>query len=536
MNTTDNKVEKILELASRWQLDEAKRLVGTLEPGQLLDDKLLSAACSLVQAIVAMQDDHYEVGVLGALPAITKLVQHGYRPFLDWAYSSVGLSFGILGTPETGLEWVSKAIAGAGQRSDEAQLRRSLNDEGRLFAMLEDEEKSMLAFEQALALTNSAGTVFEEASLLNHIADTYLCFAKKIDQASNKRVELAHKALRLAQSTLELLKNQSLENITAWSLENIGKALTTLGKFPEAEDTFLRALALSKPDERIQAELLASYALLLCELGRYDESDALLQRAYEQAQTESQEAALDRILEVRIRLEIITGKNAETLLWSERRFRLLENQYRKRLASMTKNSEIFIELEKARIAEQKAQARAEELNAVNSILEKQSKLSENEALRDTLTGCLNQRGLTLFAAEWFVPGKRAAFAVVDIDGFKPINDRFGHDIGDKVIQAVATIFFEALRGSDIVARFEDDEFVLVIQGVENEAAWGTCERLRRAVASHGWGNIAPNLRVTVSIGLVVRLNDELLESLTSKADAALYQAKANGQNQVVAGK
>ena len=93
MNTTSNKVEKILELASKWQLDEAMTVVNSLESGRILDDKLLGASCSLVQAIVAMQEDQYEVGVLSSLPAITKLVQHGYRPFLDWAYSSVGLSF-----------------------------------------------------------------------------------------------------------------------------------------------------------------------------------------------------------------------------------------------------------------------------------------------------------------------------------------------------------------------------------------------------------------------------------------------------------
>jgi diguanylate cyclase (GGDEF)-like protein len=134
-----------------------------------------------------------------------------------------------------------------------------------------------------------------------------------------------------------------------------------------------------------------------------------------------------------------------------------------------------------------------------------------------------------------VPGKRAAFAMVDVDGFKSINDRFGHAAGDKVIRAIATIFVEALRGSDIVARFENDQFLLVIQGVENVAAWGTCERLRQAVEKHGWGNIAPNLHVTASIGLVVRSNDEDLETLTPKANAALYKAKSEGRNRVIAG-
>jgi diguanylate cyclase (GGDEF)-like protein len=535
MNTTGNQVENILELASKWKLNEAMTVFDTLDPEQISDDQLLGAVRSLLQSIVAMYEGRYEVGVLGSLPAITKLVQHGYRPFLDWAYSALGFSFGILGAPETGLEWVSKAIAGAGQRSDDSQLRRSLNDEGQLFAMLDEEEKSVASFEKALALTHSTLTVSEEAKLLNNIAEAYLHFARKNEQTSDKRIELAQKAMKLAQSALDLLKNQNQDHLTAWSLENLGSALTVLGKFSEAEDAFIRALPLSESDKHIQSEVLASYALLLCEQSRYDESDSMLQRAFEQAQGGNQNATLDRIIKTRIQLEIVTGKNEQALIWSERRSRLLEDQNRKRLASMIQNSEIFVELEKARRVEQKVQAREEEIKAVTTILEKQAKFRENETLRDKLTGCLNQRGLALFSKEWFVPGKRAAFAMVAIDGFKSINDRFGHDAADKVIRAVASIFVEALRGSDLVVRFGDEEFLLVIQGVGNEAAWGTCERLRRAVESHGWGNIAPNLHVTVSIGVVVRLNDEDLETLTPKAAAALGKAKSEGHNRVIAG-
>jgi|GEM_PF-2303648 len=526
-------VESILELTSKGQLDKALALANTLDPAQTSDDQILAASRSLLQGIGDMQAGHYEAGILTSLPAISKLERHGYRPFLDWAYSPLGFSLGMLGTPEIGLEWVSKAITGAEQRTDESQLRRSLNDEGRLFAMLEEEERSIAAFEKVLALQDAAWNVFEEADFLNDIAHTYLHFARRTEQDFDKRTQLALKALELAQSALDMLKAQNHDHLTISSLENLGSALTILGRFPEAEEAFVRALPLSESNERIHVELLASYALLLCELGRYDEADSMLQRAYEQAQARNQEASFDHIIEARIRLEVMTGKNAEALLWSEQRLRLMESQYRKRLTTMTRNAEIFVELEKMRQVEQKARGRERELQAVNKVLEKQAQSWRDEALRDALTGCLNQRGLALFSEEWFTPGRQAACAMVDIDHFKSINDQLGHDTGDKVIQVVASIFVDALRGSDLVVRSGGEEFLLVIHGVENEAAWGTCERLRRAVERHGWGTIAPGLRVTVSLGVAVRGENEEFGALTARAKASLYQAKTEGRNRVV---
>ena len=107
--------------------------------------------------------------------------------------------------------------------------------------------------------------------------------------------------------------------------------------------------------------------------------------------------------------------------------------------------------------------------------------------------------------------------------------------GDKILQAIARIFNKSLRDSDLVARLDGEEFLLLISGVETDAAWGTCERLRLAVERYGWGTIAPGLRVTISIGLTVRLNDEGMDSLNSKAENALHQAKADGRNQIITG-
>jgi diguanylate cyclase (GGDEF)-like protein len=538
MNNAGGKVERVLELASKWQMAEALAVANESPVEQIFEGtKDLEACRALINSVNAMQGGHHAEGIADALPALTQLEQRGYGHSLDWACSEVGISLGILGNPETGLEWVGRAIVGAENRSDEAQLRRSLSDEASLFVMLDENEKSIASYEKALSLRNPPPTIREEAGILNNLAYTHLHFARRIEQDSNRRVELAQKAAECARSALEIL-DASPDNVrlTAWSLESLGSALSLLGKFSEAEAAFEKALPLSEPYARIHVELLTSYAWLLCESHRHDEADAMLVRAYEKAQAENQEASIDRIFETRIRLEVLLGKSADALLWSERRFRLMESQYRKRLTTVARNAEIFVELERARLTEHETHQRHDELSALNKNLDDQSRFSKDETLRDALTGCLNRRGLVVSSEPFFAPETRTALALVDIDHFKSINDRYGHEAGDGVLQEVARVFVDSLRDTDLVARFGGEEFLLLLHDIAGEAAWGTCERLRSAVEHHGWGTIAQGLSVTVSIGLAVRMENEDMDATTGKAESALHQARAHGRNKVIAGK
>jgi diguanylate cyclase (GGDEF)-like protein len=159
----------------------------------------------------------------------------------------------------------------------------------------------------------------------------------------------------------------------------------------------------------------------------------------------------------------------------------------------------------------------------------------DEALRDALTGSLNRHGLTLASAVLFVPEQPLAVVIADIDQFRSINEKYGQAAGDKVLQAAVKIFIRSLRDADLTARLDGEKFLLVVKGVGKEAAWGTCERLRQAIEKHGWGTIAPNLHVTASLGLAVRLHDEDLETLTAKAAAVLSEAEAESRNRVIAG-
>jgi len=216
----------------------------------------------------------------------------------------------------------------------------------------------------------------------------------------------------------------------------------------------------------------------------------------------------------------------------DQHYRRMERHYQDRLTAVARTTDTFSGLEHAWLAKRDTKAKQA---ASHQTLEQKLQPQQDEAQHDALTGSLNRHGLMLSAETLFIPEQQLAVVMADIDHFKAINDKYGLQAGDKVLQAIARIFARSLRDADLVARVGGDEFLLIVKGVGKEAAWGTCERLRQAVEKHGWGTIAPNLHVTVSLGIAVRVHDEALDALTATADTALHKAKSAGRNRVVTG-
>lgn len=129
-----------------------------------------------------------------------------------------------------------------------------------------------------------------------------------------------------------------------------------------------------------------------------------------------------------------------------------------------------------------------------------------------------------------VPGSRAFWlAVVDIDGFKEINGRFGHAFGDEVLILVARILAMGFRDQDLVYRFGGEEFVVLASFPGATEAYAACERLRRRIAGTRFPQVG---QVTVSIGVTRFREGEAASALIHEAEQALGYAKAHGKNQV----
>lgn len=181
--------------------------------------------------------------------------------------------------------------------------------------------------------------------------------------------------------------------------------------------------------------------------------------------------------------------------------------------------------------EMKAQVRLRtlELQQANAELERQ-------ATTDPLTQLLNRRGFEARAALALALAVRNARPLsvlsIDIDFFKRINDTYGHDVGDMVLQALARTLAERARDSDVLARFGGEEFVLLLPDTDAQGAKHMAELLRQSIADL---HLAPVGHITVSIGVSSLYLDQARDSLNEmikRSDAALYAAKNSGRNKV----
>ncbi len=160
------------------------------------------------------------------------------------------------------------------------------------------------------------------------------------------------------------------------------------------------------------------------------------------------------------------------------------------------------------------------------------------AMEDALTGIGNrlayEERMRIEFARWKRYGKPLSLLVWDVDHFKQINDKYGHQAGDKALKSIAKIFSAKVRESDFFARYGGEEFVLIMPSASQEHAVEVAEQLRRAVARTAFHFQGKPVTITASCGVASFAPGDTPESVFGRADKALYQAKQQGRNRVVA--
>ncbi|MBU0665321.1 MAG: PAS domain S-box protein [Proteobacteria bacterium] len=155
------------------------------------------------------------------------------------------------------------------------------------------------------------------------------------------------------------------------------------------------------------------------------------------------------------------------------------------------------------------------------------------ATTDSLTGIANRREFTAILMREMDQAKRygspMALAMYDLDYFKRVNDTFGHDVGDYVLQAVTGLVKENIRVTDIVGRWGGEEFMVLMPQSDIQSARNTAEKLRLAIAEYHFDKVN---KMTVSFGVTAFESQDDMKSLLKRVDDALYQAKKQGRNRV----
>ncbi len=281
------------------------------------------------------------------------------------------------------------------------------------------------------------------------------------------------------------------------------QAHAMLGNLDAAEGAGAQALdILGDTMPRSRSQILATLASALRKGGR-------LERAYD---------ALERSAELERQA---FAEISELQLDLERATRRARTARRESTELAAKNQEL-------------ADAHAELARRTGELEELQEQLLE-QADRDWLTGLRNRRFLARELGHSEAAPLSAPFsvAVLDLDHFKQVNDRYGHAAGDQVLIGVAELLTQATRDTDVVVRSGGEEFLIVMPQTDARSAQACAERMRAAIGEADWRQIDPRLSLTASVGLASTALERPLEAIVTLADQRLFEAKRSGRNRTV---
>ncbi|MFA5938884.1 MAG: diguanylate cyclase [Sinimarinibacterium sp.] len=192
-----------------------------------------------------------------------------------------------------------------------------------------------------------------------------------------------------------------------------------------------------------------------------------------------------------------------------------------------------------RRTEQMLRAAKQTVETTNDELRKALEREHQAARTDELTGAYNRRQFFDAGRQQFDVARRyghgLSVILLDVDHFKNVNDRFGHEAGDSALVHLVGIVRPLLRTADVFARYGGEEFIILMPDTDLFRAMQAAERIRQAVAEREVDPSSSRFRITISAGVAeLQATDDNLERTIRRADEALYAAKKAGRNRVVA--
>lgn len=474
---------------------------------------LQTAVVDALSAGVSMFAGRYEDGLAKSLPALDVLEQHQLGDRVDWLYSAIGYSLGNLGDPERGMEWALRALAMTEDRPSSPGRRKAFSTQGSLLGLMRQFEPALAALRNALQIAEAQAVPRAIALCHANIASALIEWVRSLrDEAPASRTNaLALEALQAVETALTIDAEDGPAQTRLAAGIYRGEALSLLARHRQAREALSALLPLATGNEHRRAELLLALAKVCLADGDTAAARSHLRDVEQLAGQQGFEVLLLQVLPTAVELEIMAGNVHAALACSQRHAALLEQHYRHRVLAATRTAELFAEAERLR---------------------RESRAWEDAALRDTLTGTLNRRGLSRQAEHVMRSHTPMAVAALDADHFKQVNDQHGHAVGDAVLCQLSQLIGMHSRAGDSLARIGGEEFILLLPGADADSAHRTCERMRQAIEQFPWATLAPGLAVTVSIGLACRSGETQLETLIKRADEALYRAKHAGRNRV----
>ena len=414
---------------------------------------------------------------------------------------TIGVVYSRSGDLETGLDYFGQSLTLCTETNDVIGRAKTLNNIGVNLNDLGRHDESLAVLQKALALYDAAGLTLQRSGTLVNLGLTLEKLRRVAEAEASFR-----EAHALAQTTGHMFG-------VVDSMLSLGRLAAAQGRTAEARERLQAALAgaLEHKLKQPACECHDALATLHENCGEYVEALSHHRRFH----------ALER--------EVLMQS-------SERQLKAVETRYQ--LAAAQREAEIH-RLRHVELADVNAEL-AQLNRSLRAADEQKTRLLEQlerQTYEDSLTGLGNRRLLDKRLGDEFDRAVRHArpltVALVDIDHFKRVNDRYSHAVGDAALRELARLLTASVRHTDLVVRMGGEEFVLVLVETDAAAAAQICEKLRVTIASHAWARVHPGLVLTVSIGYCADTGVDEADRMLAIADRNLYVAKDRGRNCVV---
>ena len=413
-----------------------------------------------------------------------------------------------------------------------------LNNIGFTYVVLGDNAHALPILMRSLEAAQSVpdAGLYKNLIALANIYDS-LCQAYLVQHDLEAALQAAMKSTAICRQIGDLKKE-------AEYLLILGEVYSQMGNLEQASDCFQQTLTLAREHgfRREESEAYRRLGILHGSLGDYAQAIRLL------------EDALAIASEIKIQREVYECHQAFANLYKEERefekalehyekfHQVKEMVFNDQSDQRLKNLEILHQVEQARREADIHQLKSIELQREIEERKKAQELAEILASTDVLTGVFNRRHFFALAEHWIEESLRKqtplSTLIIDVDHFKMINDRYGHQVGDRALAAIARKISSTVRKVDIVGRYGGEEFVVLLPETDPNVAEIIAERLRSVIETLEISPANPDLRATISLGIAGLDSSDapdelLLEKLLEQADQAMYAAKRLGRNRVV---